>query len=278
MSKPIIPLLIAFLVLWLFGGAYWLSNNLNNNHAKNTTESIDYKLVIKDGDFTARAKTIFAFQISDADIIVNEEQLSVLKSLASYLNKNTQKQLRLIAYFGNNESYYGEHPNLGIARAETVKSILVKRGAPETRINVESKSVEKLILNENGLLSGGIEFDIFDKDISNSITEAIFLKEKIFYFEKNSYQLLENEELVKYVADLKQYMVDEKESDVIITGFRNTKENDSMALLRAEFVKDVFVNQGIETERISIEIMNEQIQNTKENNGKNDKKVEIKVF
>ncbi len=276
MSKPIISLLVAFLALWLFGGAFWLSTM----QSRNTSEQMlpdNNRLIIQDGEFKMTAQTIFAFQPSDADIIINEEQMSVLDSLASYLEGAKEKKIRLIAYYGKNETNRTKYENLGIARAGTIKNILVRRGAPENSIGIEGKLLKKLVLNENGILSGGVEFDIFDKDISNTITEAPFLKEKIFYFQKNKYVLLNNDDLESYAAVLKQYLVDEKDSEVIITGFREEIEHQSIDLLRAKFVEDVFIKHGIDLERISID-MNEQVgKNKKSNESIDDKKVEIKV-
>jgi outer membrane protein OmpA-like peptidoglycan-associated protein len=269
MSKPVIPLLTAFLALWLFGGAYWLSN-LQSNNISTKEQIIGNKLMIKDGDFKAESSTIFAFQIADADIIINEEQLSVLETLAAYLDESSQKQLRLIAYYGKDEYYDGKFENLGIARAETVKYILTRNGAPESSIDVEGRKFEKLALNENGLLSGGIEFDIFDKESSNAITEAPFLKEKIFFFKKNKYVLSDSVELENFAAGLKQYMVDKKDAEVIITGFHDTSESKSMGSLRAKFIKDILIKHGINIDRISLD---SKIEKDKEG-----KKVEIKVL
>ena len=269
MSKPIIPLLTAFLALWLFGGAYWLSN-IKSKNLNSAEQLIAKNLVIEDGNFKAESSTIFAFQTSDSEIIINDEQLLTLEKLADYLSEASEKQLKLIAYYGQSESYIGEYENLGVARAETIKYLLTRSGAPESRIDVQGKKFDNLILNENGILSGGIEFDIFDKDISNAITEAPFLKEKIFYFDKNKYTIEDSEALEIYAAGLKQYLVDEKDSDVIITGFRENKESKSINQLRAKYVKDIFVNHGIDTMRISLDAVNE--------NGNNSKKVEIKVF
>jgi OmpA-OmpF porin, OOP family len=273
MRKSFITLLIAILALWLFGGAYWLSSLQNQNTAANKLDN-DSRLEIRDGDFIARSSTIFAFQTSDADIIINEDQLSVLEALATYLDDTKEKQLRLIAYYGKNETNKTYFENLGIARAETVKNILFKRGAPESRISVEGKLFDKLILNENGLLSGGIEFDIFDKDISNTITEAPFLKEKIFYFKKNEYALSDKDDLENYTAVLKQHLVDLKDSEVLITGFREQDELQSIDRLRASFIEDVFIKHGIDLERILLDVSDQ----TEKDENIDDKKVEIKVL
>jgi len=201
-----------------------------------------------------------------------------LATLATYLDGSKQKQLRLVAYYGQNETNRSKYNNLGVARAETIKYILIRRGAPESRISVEGKIFKKLVLNENGILSGGVEFDIFDKDISNTITEAPFLKEKIFYFNKNKYILSNKDDLEKYAALLKQYMVDEKYSEIIITGFREAKEIQSIDLERAKYIENIFSKHGIDVERISINV-NTPNENNKTGSKNNDeKKVEIKVI
>ncbi len=277
MSKPIYPLLIAFLALWLFGGAYWLSSI----HSQDATQQVkfdDQRLVIRDGEFVAEASTIFAFQTSDAEIIITEEQLAVLDSIALYLEKFKEKKMRLVAHYGKQETNNSNYDNLGIARAETLKNILIRKGAPESSIEVEGMVFEKLNLNENGILSGGVEFDIFDKDISNTLTEASFLKEKKFYFQKNKYVLSDKEELEDYAATLKQYLVDEKTSEVIVTGFRDLDEHQSIDLLRAKFIKDVFVKHGIDIERISIDINDLQGKVADRNKIEDYKNVTIKVL
>jgi len=277
MSKPIFSILIAFLALWLFGGAYWLSIIQEQNFTDDS-EFAEKHFKIQDGEFKVEASTIFAFQASDAEIIINEEQLSILDTLASYLEGSKEKQLRLIAYYGKNETNRTNYENLGIARAETVKYILIRKGAPESRISVEGKLFKKLILNENGMLSGGVEFEFFDNDISNTITEAPFLKEKIFYFKENEYKLSNKDDLVKYAAVLKQYTVDKKYSEIIITGFMELKENQSIGLERTKFIEKTFSKHGIPGDRMSIIVHTAVGKNKTENENNNEKKVEVKVL
>lgn len=277
MSKTILPILIAFLVLWLLGGAYWLSR-VHSKSSSDSLNNVSKGLVVADGNFTAGSATIFAFQTSDADVIINEEQLAMLEQLAVYLEESKEKQLRLIGWYGQNETNYSNFENLGIARAETIKNILFRNGASESRIVVEGKLFEKLKLNENGILSGGVEFEIFDKDISKIISEAPFLTEKIYYFQKNKYVLAENDDLETYAADLKQYLVDEMDAEVIITGHREADELQSIDLLRAKFIEDVFITHGIDPERISIDVNIPDKKTINSKGEKNDKKVEIKVI
>src|SRR5690606_13475371 len=152
-------------------------------------------------------------------IILNDDHLAVFEQLATFLDEFKEKQLRLTGICGQSETNTSrQHENLGKARAESIKNILVRFGTPEAHIITEGKVLEKLILNENGLISGGVEFDIFDKDISNIISKAPFLKEKIYYFPKNSYVLPENHDLESFTAELKQFMVDEKMTKVMVTG------------------------------------------------------------
>ena len=133
-------------------------------------------------------------------------------------------------------------------------------------------------LNENGMISGGIEFDIFDNEITNTITEAPFLKEKIFYFQKNKYALKNNLDLENYAAGLKQFMVDTKDAEIVITGFREREENQSLDLLRAKFIEDVFLNHGINQKRILINVDRKGNNANTQKEDQDVKKVEIKVL
>ena len=116
MSKPLVPLLTIFLALWLFGGAYWLSNIHTKNSSSHKQKVTDH-LLIEDKDFKIESPTIFAFQVSEADLIINEEQLEALDKLAIYLDEKKEKNLRLVAYYDINEVNRTGYDNLGIARA-----------------------------------------------------------------------------------------------------------------------------------------------------------------
>lgn len=271
MNKSTLPALIVFLVLWLCGGAYWLSSQQSKSDLEQQLLS-ENQFVIKDGSFKAEAPTLFEFQTSEAEIIINETQMAVLESLATYMDDFSEKQLKITASFGKNETNNTDFENLGVARAETIKNILVRQGAPESSISTEAKKVETLVLNEKKQISGGVEFDIFDKDVSNAITEAPFLKEKFFHFEKNKHTLTNIDELGNYGALLKQYLVDKKDVKVLIVGFCDVEENKKTSLLRAQFIKDAFLGHGIPLEKISVEV------NTPTEQNSTNQKVKIKVF
>ena len=276
MSKPLVPLLTIFLALWLFGGAYWMTN-IRTRNSNVAAQKVTDHILIQDGNFKIESPTIFAFQTSDADLIINEEQFQALDKLAVYLDGKKEKQLHLVAYYGKEERNRTSYKNLGIARAESIKNILTRRGAPENNIVTESIFLEKLILNENGLLSGGVEFEIFDKETSNRIIEEALLTGKVFFFEKGKHTFSKNAELEKYVADLKQFMVDNKNAEVLINSFYALEESKKMGVLRAEFIKSVFIEHEITEERIRIEKVLSVSDNSKEIDPKDWRKVEIKV-
>jgi len=77
---------------------------------------------------------------------------------------------------------------------------------------------------------------------------------------------------------LKQYIVDEKDSEIIITGFREVKENQSVDLERAKYIENIFSKHGIDIERMSINVNTTIDINKTGSKSIDKKKVEIKVI
>ena len=127
------------------------------------------------------------------------------------------------------------------------------------------------------MLSGGVEFEIFDKETTTQITEAVLLNKKVIYYENNKASFLKDSEFEKYVAALKQFLVDNINAEVIITGFYSKEENEKIAAKRVEFIQSAFIEAEIKEERIRVEKTPELDEYETNISSKLLRKVEIKV-
>ena len=153
MSKLLLPLLCVALIAWLIGSTLWF----DKNYASSSTKDPGWQIV--DGEaLISSCPSIFAFQQSDNDVIISPEQEEVLVAVAGYLNTHGERQLTLTGIFHATEKNHSEHQNLGLARAETIRSLLIRKGAEMAQVQVGFKEVERLPLNDNALISGGVEF------------------------------------------------------------------------------------------------------------------------
>ena len=99
----------------------------------------------------------FSFEYSEAMPIITENFHPVLKSLTQRLVKQPKIKLSIIGVYGPIELNETTFPNLGLARAEGIKSLLVSSGATSEQIETMGMPSDNLFEVE-GMLTGIIYF------------------------------------------------------------------------------------------------------------------------
>ena len=89
--------------------------------------------------------------------------MTVFKQVADYLNAHADRSILLTGLYSNKEQNSSILPNLGLARAQSVKEILLDLGCPKKQIGVGAAMNQ---LSSNQTLLGGIHYSFTDTPIT----------------------------------------------------------------------------------------------------------------
>jgi OmpA-OmpF porin, OOP family len=123
-----------------------------------STRGAGEPLYIADGeDLTLRSPGNLAFANSEAVPNLAPVQTE-LDSLASYLSSTPDRKLMILGYYSANETNSTAYPDLGIARAESIKQYLVGLGVQDSLITTSGQLMGGAGEPGSDSLYGGIEF------------------------------------------------------------------------------------------------------------------------
>ncbi len=118
----------------------------------------DYPLRIEDGDnFILALNDNMRFAFSDFFPTYSDEVKEGLQRLATYLKNNPRKVISLVGYYSSQEANDSSFDDLGLARANAVKNILLDFGALDRNILISS-SILPVSEVFDAIIIGGVEF------------------------------------------------------------------------------------------------------------------------
>lgn len=180
-----------------------------------------------------------------------------LKKLAAYLSGNRQKQLTLTGLYKQNEVNGSAMKNLGVARADNIKNVLVGLGVSEKQILTAGAEVRSISATD-GVIEGPIRFmfsNLAKEDLRLSAIEVRLRKapQRIF-FQTSQDAMRMNPDLRKYFSDLLYYMKQNPKAIIEATGHTDNigerKTNIKLGKERAIFVRDYLVKNGANPKQI----------------------------
>jgi hypothetical protein len=251
MSKLLLPSLCLCLTVWLFGGSVWFGNQFPN-HIEETGWQLN------DGPTSFHSPTTFSFQISDADIILDENQLAMISKIAQYLAANPKRNLELVGVYTDEESENIGIKNLGLARATSFQQLIYKNGVDLNRISVAGKKVKNHHLNSNGLIQGGVDFTFIESPIEKYGTS--FTMVKSINFEDQSAEKITTKDIDAYIAAIRQYLVDHPEKYLQLIGFSQAVQQNTLTQKRVLALKNILIKSGISIDKLKTTIDKESIQ------------------
>jgi len=211
------------------------------------------------------ASSNFNFKGSNFTILdsVPEGLRGQIEKLSNYLKDNQDKTIDLTGYYTIAEKNTSAFPNLGMARANTIKNYFVSQGIPSKAINTIGELSNELVPDESNIFYGPVSFNIVSKainDLSNgddlkALGDEIKADPLILYFDTASATIDLSQEQRNKVAKIVRYI--DKVDNALIKTIGHTDNTSSrltnvrLGQSRAEFAKNYLVNNGIPAGKIS---------------------------
>lgn len=223
--KPTIPAIL-FSILWILGGSYFFSTLLCPAAAAGAATT---NLSVIDGAWKATSTGNFAFPMGASEIsITKDAQEKVFTKTGAYLQENGGKMLALTGIYGVTEKNKTDFANLGIARAEAVKEVLVKNGANPDQITTVGEERPKLGFIDRKLYNG-VEFAFSTNEAAAAIGSTLnFDESQTLYFEQDQVDFSsEDAKLMEIMEYLESYMATNPDAVVTVNGYTDNQGSSS---------------------------------------------------
>lgn len=275
------------LALWIGGGAYWYTCKIKGLCADSEI-GVELSTALSQPARAAPPKPQFNWKIQEngttlftfserpsvkknlPEIKIPEPAFPAIDSIRAYLLVHPDKYVNVTGSFGMEEKYVGESENLGMARAEIFREMLIAAGIDPNRIRTQSQE-SKLNFDEDDVGDGGISVEIVSggKQITEIVetVEAAAEEEKeekvvdditnrTLYAGFGEVKFAPDPTLASYAAEVKAYLANHPNAIVHITGHTDNVGNADVNLRfgkwRASKVRSYFVSQGISSKRIQV--------------------------
>lgn len=114
--------------------------------------------LLEDGDFKITAPEGATYGLSGNDLKIPADMEGAMDKLAAHLKQHPDKLTMLTGYYKKEETNNTTHPNLGIARAEAMKSALVAKGVNGSQLVTEGKESKNIAEKDGRLYALGMRF------------------------------------------------------------------------------------------------------------------------
>ncbi|AUC16571.1 hypothetical protein BTO06_16075 [Tenacibaculum sp. SZ-18] len=238
------------------------SELINDNQRKIKSPTFHAFTIKEDNDtFSLSNADNFKFKSSSYKIVspVPSGLDLELEKLKTYVNSISNKGLSITGYYTENESNESAYPNLGFARAISIKNYLTSKGIPSNVMKMSGKLKETMIPDSLNVFHGPVDFVFTElKDKSEELNKlGNYIKEHpvVLYFKTGvTYINLSTEER-RQMADIAKYLNQVESAQCIVTGHTdNTGDvttNLGIGQERANSAKRYLIQNGIPENKIT---------------------------
>ncbi|WP_339836171.1 OmpA family protein [uncultured Maribacter sp.] len=270
MTKTTTNLLL--MLITIVAGTYFYITCCSECGAAATTEPTTKQVIIKEPAATAYPFTIdgngfsyntndnYNFNVSSHNILMplSEELTKGVSGLQGHLETNESNVINITGYYTSDEDNNTAFPNLGLARANTIKNDLASKGISTAQINTSGKLVEEMIAKD-GTYWGAASFGIEEKsetadDELKVLYEKINADPLILHFNTAEASISLDAAQRQKVADISRYLdkVNGAKANVVghTDGTGKASTNMRLGQDRANFAKDYLMKNGIAADKI----------------------------
>jgi hypothetical protein len=245
--RKLFPFIFGVLTLvWLVGGTVWYRKNFCD--VPMIIQPTPPTVSIHEGTQTLAVQTPIVFSFADSRPLFMSESISILKKTVDEIAGNRYKSLIIKGYYSSKEKKLNPSVDLGLKRAEAIKSVLKELGAEDSNIALESSKSENLQFMNNQL-QDGVEFDIVED--SKKGFEGLNLS-----FSTKKFRFKETKELEDYFKNLKNYLDINPNIILEIKATSKKIEGKKVSAKRIDFIKNYMTDNGINAKRCSFTTSN----------------------
>lgn len=204
------------------------------------------------------------FKFYKSNFVIIDSVSSTLNNqlvrLTDYLNNNSNKNVTIKGLYGADEKNNSVFPNLGFARANSVKNYFVSHGISPKSLRLKGVEVDGLIADDSNVLYGPVNYDIekvdnavVDKAGIKALKDSFNASPLMLYFDTGATSLSLKAEQRQKIVKLLQF-VEKYDGEILVTGHTDNTgvraNNVALGLKRANFVKNRLVSNGINSQHI----------------------------
>ncbi|MBU2948478.1 OmpA family protein [Zobellia uliginosa] len=221
-----------------------------------------YPFALDDGDFAYSTEDNFNFNTSSYDYLepVSEKvKAGISPGLKNHLLSNKNKVFNITGYYTSDEKNNSAFPNLGLARANSVKNYFVSQEIPSSQINTSGKLVEDMV-SDNNIYRGPVGYAIEEasadaEDQLKALYDKITANPLILYFDTAEASINPSASQRQKIADITHYLDKAENAKCQVVGYTDSQgsltTNMRLGQERADFAKAYLMQNGIPANRIA---------------------------
>ena len=203
----------------------------------------------------------FGFMPNSGSAVMSESNEAFIDSIANYMKANPDTRLGLTGYYFPDEKLKeaGIYDNVGIARAASIRDLLVAKGLDSERFKLDYQEA----VGDGPFIAKPLNFSAFmPEETDEEFAESKYdeFKEMTFgdlNFEKNSEVFAPTEAFNNYALRLKKHLDAHSDKTIIVEGHCDSdgseEHNMNLGRRRANTVRAHLVGVGIDGKRIDTE-------------------------
>ncbi|MCL5246579.1 OmpA family protein [Cellulophaga sp. 20_2_10] len=223
-------------------------------------EATSYPFSLEGNGFSYDTNDNFNFNTSGFAILdpLSKKVDNGVEAIKKHIEQDSKNAVTITGYYKDSETNNSAFPNLGIARANTIKNYMVTKGIPSSNLNIAGQLKEDMVAKDSVYL-GPVAYTVGVNEDNSEQMSTLYQKIKdnplVLHFKTGEAAISLTVEQRQKIADISTYLdkVDGSLCTVIghtdNVGDRNN--NISLGLSRAEFAKQYLVNNGISATKVS---------------------------
>lgn len=255
LSKPVFWLIT---LLWVAASLWWYAGfskcSVCTDPALPGASTFSFPgFTVTDSNWNLSTVNNFRFGKSDNIPFLNTGMTNLLDSLGLYVQTHTGKTITVTGYYKQDEKNSSRFADLGLARADEIKKILVSKGIPAAAITTQSEIQEGLVFFPADTLIGGILLAINNVPVPAGNEKDLF-QPRTVYFNTGENTLPADSSFTSYIENAIVFLQTNADKKLLVTGFTDNvgdpEKNMRLSAARAAFVKAKLVKKGIPDNRI----------------------------
>jgi len=260
--KILVPGLLVFTVWcvisvrWYTCGIYQLCDSGKKIEASKSKPVAPSAEVLSEPD-----RAPLSFEWSHARPVTNEDFTDFRDSLTSVFDQDPAAVVEITGLYDPQEINNSDYKNLGLARAENVKQLLLASGVKRS-IRVKSRTGD-LSSGLSGNISYAIEFELVPQEV---VTTGFIINEAtnglIIHYPSNNVSPDEDQQVQNALKKLAEDAIKNRRRLLIIghTDDRgDAMDNMKLGLVRATVIKDILLSHGMQEQDLLAESEGEAV-------------------